>query len=200
MIAEPHPLRCETCSYLSKNNYPAGTGFCLKSERGYLMTEGMRVVLDTLGCASHSASSDVLDELEKRAIEMKKDSDKCYEKYHGDEALSMSVCYGQMLEWIAELRQKKEEPEIQKEVGVAFFYQESIPYPKGEYKFRMKIIDETGERTTPERRNYAEAFTDLFNIGIKEHRFFRECGDEQSKRFARGVMDDITELRQQRER
>jgi hypothetical protein len=82
-------------------------------------------------------------------------------------------------------------------VNIGFFYQESVPYPNGEYKFRMKIIRGDDEVATPERQNYGEAFTDLFNIGIKEHRFFRECGDEQSKRFARGVMDDITEIRQQ---
>jgi hypothetical protein len=175
MIAEPHPLRCETCDHRVPYPRNATAGaykflYCEKTKKFLtddILKDRAIELFSIVGCASHSASSDVLDELEKRAIEMKKDSDKCYEKYHGDEALSMSVCYGQMLEWIAELRQKKEEPEIQKEVGVAFFYQESIPYPKGEYKFRMKIIDETGERTTPERRNYAEAFTDLFNIGIK---------------------------------
>lgn len=83
------------------------------------------------------------------------------------------------------------------EVNIGFFYQESIPYPNGEYKFRMKIIKGDFEIATQERRTYGEAFTDLFNLGIKENRFFRECNDEQDKQFARSVMKDIEKLKKE---
>lgn len=160
-----------------------------------------------VGCASHSTAKGerdaVLEELEAKRANYEahlKENTSCFDEFdrgliEGKECMCIIF-----REWIKELRQKKEEPQsqqIQKEVSVAFFYQESIPYPKGEYKFRMKIIDEMGERATPERQSYAEAFTDLFNIGIKEHRFFRECGDKQNIRSARIVMKDIAKLRQQ---
>lgn len=56
---QPHKYRCETCEYQSKSDYIAGSGYCLKSKKGYLTSSNNRgftleEYTSALGCASHS--------------------------------------------------------------------------------------------------------------------------------------------------
>lgn len=56
---QPHKFRCETCEYQSKSDYIAGSGYCLKSKKGYLTSSNNRgftleEYTSALGCTSHS--------------------------------------------------------------------------------------------------------------------------------------------------
>jgi len=54
---ELNAYRCETCEHLSNEEYPAGSGYCLNSKSGFLMTIQMKSLINEVGCASHSLRS-----------------------------------------------------------------------------------------------------------------------------------------------
>jgi hypothetical protein len=57
-MSEQNKYNCDTCDHLSKKDYPAGRGYCLKSKSGYLMESRRNISLKDfvaeVGCASHS--------------------------------------------------------------------------------------------------------------------------------------------------
>jgi hypothetical protein len=62
MTPAQHPLRCETCNKATSEILENGA---IRCKGNYLSPDYVRFISE-MGCASHSASSDVLEELEKR--------------------------------------------------------------------------------------------------------------------------------------
>jgi hypothetical protein len=78
MTPAPHPLRCETCDKPYCEGEETRFKFCPLAHHYVLMMWDGKYIpytqtsqdIETLGCASHSASSDVLEELRKNVVKL----------------------------------------------------------------------------------------------------------------------------------
>jgi hypothetical protein len=97
-----HPLRCETCEKHTENQY---MDFC----KGYPMSKDDPTELVTFiryhGCASHSASSDVLDEKIELLKLVEDELFKCI-RFKGMEITAVNSLFAR---YIRELRQQTKE-------------------------------------------------------------------------------------------